>query len=540
MGGRRLVVVAAIAALVGVLAAAPAAQASFHEISIREVYPGSVAQPDSDYVELQMYAAGQNFVGGYGITVYGANGSVAGTFTFPSSLPNGANQQTILVGDSGVQGAFGVAPDLANANFAIDPAGGAACWAGSIDCVSWGGFSGSTPSSSGTPAAVSGIPDGMALRRSIAPGCPTLLEVADDSNSSSADLFDVSPSPRNNASAIAETTCTGPATTIDTKPADPTNSTSAAFTYHAASATSFACRLDSASFADCPLNGKSYPGPLGDGNHTFQIRATNSSGFTGATAGYTWRVDTLAPTVTIDSHPTDPSSGTSVSFKYHSSESGSSFQCSLAQGAVPDSFSSCTSSGKTYTSLADDTYTFKVRATDTATNQGAPAAFSWTVDHTAVDTTPPDTVIDSAPPNPSGDSTASFTYHATEPGSSFQCKLDGAAFASCPATGVTYMGLANGSHAFQVRAIDSSANVDPAPAGYSFDVAVLASPQPPPVAPTVAPFVPSLAPSVTTPKKHHRRCRRGKHRRTHNRPRRCRRVKHPQHRRPDARSHRPQ
>lgn len=445
MGGRRFVVVA-IAAMVGGLTVAPAAQASFHEISIREVYPGSVAQPDSDYVELQMYASGQNLVGGYGVTVYGANGSVAGTFTFPPypfSLPNGANQQTILIGDSGVQGAFVVTPDLTNTNFAVDPAGGAACWAGSYDCVSWGGFAGSTPSSSGTPADGLGIPDGMALRRTIAPGCPTLLEFGDDSNDSSTDLQDATPNPRNNASAITENACTGP-------------------------------------------------------------------------------VDTIAPTVTIDSHPADPSGGASASFTFHSSEVGSQFACSLVQGADPDAFSVC-SSGKTYTSLVDGDYTFKVRATDAASNQGAATVFSWTVDHLAVDTTPPDTVIDSAPPNPSGGSTASFTYHATEPGPSFECKLDGATFAGCPVAGIAYTGLANGSHTFVVRAIDSSANIDPTPAGYTFDVALSS-----PLAPAVVP--PALAPvsSVAAPprKKMHRRCRRGKRHRAHQRPRRCRRGKH--------------
>jgi len=61
MGGRRFLC-AALVGLAGGLALAPAASASFHEISIREVYPGSLAQPDSDYVELQMYFGGQQFV----------------------------------------------------------------------------------------------------------------------------------------------------------------------------------------------------------------------------------------------------------------------------------------------------------------------------------------------------------------------------------------------------------------------------------------------------------------------------------------------
>jgi hypothetical protein len=49
---------------------------------------------------------------------------------------------------------------------------------------SWGGFAGSMPSASGSPADPSGIPDGVAPRRAIEPSCPTLMEAADDANDS--------------------------------------------------------------------------------------------------------------------------------------------------------------------------------------------------------------------------------------------------------------------------------------------------------------------------------------------------------------------
>ncbi len=406
--------IAALAALTAALVWAPAAQATFHLISVREVYPGSTAHPDSGYVELQMYASGQGFVGGHALTVYDASGTASGAFTFGSSVPNAANQQTILIGDSGVLSAFGVAPDLIASGIGVSATGGAVCWAGSIDCVSWGSFSGSTPSASGSPADLSGIPDGKALRRTIEPGCATLLEASDDSNDSATDFVDASPNPRNNSSPIAEAAC----------------------------------------------------------------------------------IDTTAPTTTIDSHPDDPSPGASASFTYHASEFGASFECSLAAGSAADSFSACPSSGKTYTGLADGAYTFKVRATDPAANQGPAAAYEWEVDNSSADTTAPQTTILSRPPDPSESSTASFTYESNEPGSSFECKLDGAAFAACAASGIAYTGLANGPHTFLVRAVDPSANVDPTPAGYSFDVeAPPSSPLPPPVAHAPAPTAPTTAPA---------------------------------------------
>ncbi len=89
----------------------------------------------------------------------------------------------------------------------LDPAGGAVCWAETIDCVSWGSFSGSLTSPAGSPATPSGIPDGMALRRTISPGCATLLEPTDDRDNSAADFSPVFPSPRPNSVAPTERAC---------------------------------------------------------------------------------------------------------------------------------------------------------------------------------------------------------------------------------------------------------------------------------------------------------------------------------------------
>ncbi len=516
-----------IAALAGTLTVAPAAQATFHEIYVREVYPGSALAPNSGFVELQMYAGGQTFVGGQSLKLYDAAGTVSGTFTFGSNVSNGASQQTILLGDDGVDDAFGVTPDLVNAGFTSDPAGGAACWAGTIDCVAWGAFGGSTPSPAGSPAVPLGIPDGEALRRTIAPGCATLLELGDDSSDSATDLTVASPQPRNNGSAIVEQPCTGPTSTIDGKPSNPTNATSAAFTYHAsAPGASFECMLDATAFVACEPAGTEYGGPLADGSHTFQVQARSETGTLGGPSSYSWRVDTAAPVTAIDTHPADPSPGNSSSFTFHASEAGVNFKCSLALGAAPDSYSACTS-GKTYLGLADGSYAFKVKATDAAANEGEAAAYTWTVDHAAADSTPPDTLIDSGPPDPSESSSASFAYHATEPESTFECKLDGAPFSPCAATGITYDGLADGPHAFQVRATDPSANTDATPAGRSFSV-VAHSPLAESSAPAATP--PQPAAQVGTPprrkKRHHRkRCRasaRG-HGKRHRKQRRCKR-----------------
>ncbi|HEV7399631.1 MAG TPA: hypothetical protein VGN84_05110 [Solirubrobacterales bacterium] len=276
--------------------AAPAA-ATFHEMSIREVFPGSVAQPESEYVELQMWAPGQNLVGGHSLKAYSASGNLVATTTFANDVSGAANQSTILLATPAAESEFGVAPDAAMAPNQLAPAGGAVCWAESIDCVSWGNFSGSLPSPAGSPAAPSGIPDGMAVRRTISPGCATLLEPTDDRDNSAADFSAVFPSPRPNSLAPSERPCGSaggqqqggsgaagnqdgrgaPQTTLKRKPPRRTRDRTLAFRFVSDEpGSSFQCKLDSRPFKACRspfTTARLTPGP-----HTFKVRARDDSG----------------------------------------------------------------------------------------------------------------------------------------------------------------------------------------------------------------------------------------------------------------------
>ena len=86
----------------------------------------------------------------------------------------------------------------------------------------------------------------------------------------------------------------------------------------------------------------------------------------------------------------------------------------------------------------------------------------------AGDFSPPETQIDSGPSGTIATSSASFTFSSDEAGT-FQCSLDGAAMSTCSSP-KALSGLADGAHTFQVRAIDSSGNVDASPASRSFTV----------------------------------------------------------------------
>jgi hypothetical protein len=95
-----------------------------------------------------------------------------------------------------------------------------------------------------------------------------------------------------------------PDTIIDTMPANPTNNTTANFTFHGtdtggSGVASFECSLDSGSFTTC-TSPATYPG-LSAGGHTFDVRAIdNATNVDSSPAHYAWTIDLTAPSVTIN------------------------------------------------------------------------------------------------------------------------------------------------------------------------------------------------------------------------------------------------
>lgn len=165
-----------------------------------------------------------------------------------------------------------------------------------------------------------------------------------------------------------------PAPTITGNPANPTTSSSATFTFtDSQSGVTFKCSLDNAAFAACS-SPKAYSG-LSQGNHTFQVEAVSGSSMSSATS-FSWAI--VPPTPTITSHPANPTGATTASFAYTDSQSGVGFKCAL-DGA---SFSTCASSGITFSGLAAGSHTFQVEAQLGSNPPSVPAVFTWTVDKT--------------------------------------------------------------------------------------------------------------------------------------------------------------
>jgi len=260
-----------------------------------------------------------------------------------------------------------------------------------------------------------------------------------------------------------------PETTLDAGPDDPTESTSATFTFSgenpdgSADGITFECSLDGADYVACVS-----PEELADlavGLHTFEVRAVDQDGNTDLTPElYEWTVvDAVAPDTLIDSGPDDPTVSPLAVFTFSSDQPAiTEFECSL-DGAI---FTSCESPYEV-DGLGVGTHTLDVRAVDDAGKvDPSPASYSWTV---IADPTPLDTEIESGPSNPTEGTSATFVF-ASEVGiSEFECSLDGAGFVDCESPYELH-DLEVGPHTLLVRAVDEEGNVDITPASWSWTI----------------------------------------------------------------------
>ena len=205
-------------------------------------------------------------------------------------------------------------------------------------------------------------------------------------------------------------------------------------------------------------------GGLSEGDHTFEVRALDQGLVDPTPSSYSWTIDLTSPETIITSGPAGLTTSTSATLEFNCNETICAFECSL-DGAI---WSSC-SSPANYSALVDGSHMFEVRATDAVGNvEVTPASYAW-----VIDTLPPDTLITSQPANPSNVSSAAFGFSCTKLICGFKCKLDSGDWASCD-SGVSFSSLADGSHSFQVRAIDGLGNVDQSPAAYSWVIDTIA------------------------------------------------------------------
>ena len=180
----RVLLIASLAAG-GLVASASPAPATFHFMKVVEVFAGTATEANANFVELQMYAPGQTFVGGHTLHLYTPPTYPGEPFsrrdcTIPANVSNGADQAHILFATAEAQALF------VTADFTMPPLlpgdGGAVCFE-NIDCVAWGSFFGSTTSLAGTPEPA--IPADQSIHRDLK---GSTLEDSDDTNDSAADF----------------------------------------------------------------------------------------------------------------------------------------------------------------------------------------------------------------------------------------------------------------------------------------------------------------------------------------------------------------
>ena len=207
------------------------------------------------------------------------------------------------------------------------------------------------------------------------------------------------------------------------------------------------CTPDGTACADIPgATGGTYVVTPGDAGRTLRLKVTgtNSAGSLSAySAAFT------LPATSIVSGPPALTASATATIDVGSDRGDATFECSL-DGAA---FAAC-NDPVALIGLADGAHTLKVRATYGGLHDASPASIGWKVDATAPDTT----IVRKGK--------ATFDLGG---GDSYECRLDGGAFAACDDP-VSFNGLAAGPHTLEVRARDAAGNVDATPAVHTWTV----------------------------------------------------------------------
>ena len=176
----------------------------------------------------------------------------------------------------------------------------------------------------------------------------------------------------------------------------------------------------------------------------------------------TYVEDSTVPDVTVDGGPTGLTNETTPTFTFSATDGVGpvTFQCSIDTGTP--SFGACSGPGDSDTpgtALTDGPYTFRVKATDAASNS---ATATQTFE---VDGTPPSVAIDSGPTGTISDTSPTFTFSGTDAHGpvTFLCSIDTgtASFGGCSGPGnsdTPASPLAGGAHIFRAQGTDAAGN----------------------------------------------------------------------------------
>lgn len=204
------------------------------------------------------------------------------------------------------------------------------------------------------------------------------------------------------------------------------------------------------------------------GAKTLYAWAKDAVGYVSTAKSATISVDTTAPTGSININGGSTYTKiTSVTLGLSATDTGSGVVTQMqfsADGTTWTTPESYVQSKNWTLATGDGAKTVSVKFMDKAGNWSS--VYNATI---TLDTTPPDTTITAKPNNPSNNSSPSFAFTSTEANSTFDCRLDGGAFAACTSPN-SYSGLTAGNHTFEVRATDPAGNTDATPATYDWTI----------------------------------------------------------------------
>ena len=236
---------------------------------------------------------------------------------------------------------------------------------------------------------------------------------------------------------------------------------------------------------------------LPEGEYTVQAQTISNFGYTGLSPAAVFYVDTYAPNPPTISGPANNTNSTSATFTFSSSDTADS--SGVSSGVASYDYMYSSDGGTTWTTgtttkstvklknlSSDGVYTFEVAAVDNAGNVSGYTSYTWNVDLTAPMITelsgpvPPDNWSNSATPtfnfsaddateNGVSSGVASFKYSidggtwtmVTNP-ITYTTSSDGTTTTTTASSSVTSATLSDGSHTFEVEAIDNAGNVSDA------------------------------------------------------------------------------
>jgi hypothetical protein len=187
---------------------------------------------------------------------------------------------------------------------------------------------------------------------------------------------------------------------------------------------------------------------LADGVHTLGVVARDAAGNESPEAQRTIEIDATPPPAPTITAPADgfatAASGVTVS---GAAEPLARVKLLIGTDQVAEEIAAPDGSwSHSFDPLAEGDYAFSAREVDTFNNWSAPS----NVVNVRLDRTPPNVAITGHPQPQSNLATAAFVLTADEPLVSYECSLDGAAFAACSAT-PSFGGLGEGAHSLRAR-----------------------------------------------------------------------------------------